>query len=63
MLVLRKMVEPAVPEWRMLGGSDLTNLYTDYTASATFTEIAAGDYEAVVDLSEMPEPFFLRFER
>ncbi|HKJ91208.1 MAG TPA: hypothetical protein VJ960_08760 [Oceanipulchritudo sp.] len=52
-----------MPEWRMLGGSDLTNLYTDYTASATFTEIAAGDYEAVVDLSEMPEPFFLRFER
>lgn len=60
---IRFQAEAGLRDWRVMGSSDVRDFSHNISARSTISEIAPGQYEAVVDVSGMPGSFFLRVER
>ena len=56
--------EAGVADWLVKGSGDLNAFGDDVTAQSSITEVSAGEYRAVVDVSGLPQDrYFLRIER
>ncbi len=53
---------PGLTEWKVMRSTDLHNFTIDKTAASTITELTAGRYRAVTDLTGAGSRFFLRIE-
>lgn len=59
---LRFCARAGVTNWNVMGSTDLQSFLEDRTVQSSISDLGLGEYEAVVDVTGLPNRYFLRIE-